>query len=177
MYLCRSEAGRAGKGEPLIAVSFDCCIAAKVSSFPRTFHWTFEHLNIWLSTWTFYRTFEHVTEHLNNWQNIWTIDRTFEHFNEHLNFWTYDRTFAHLTEHLNIWQNMWLDRRKGFLFSQNSATDPSHEDARLKYGESWRNSGYLCEFQPIYVLRNPIKSNPMLQQAGNGNRQFLAATM
>ena len=27
-----------GKGNPLIAVSFDCCIAAKVSSFPRTFH-------------------------------------------------------------------------------------------------------------------------------------------
>ena len=48
--------------------------------------------------------------------------------------------------------------RKGFLRSQNSATNPSHQD--LKYGESWRNSGYLCEFQPIYVLRNPIKSNP-----------------
>ena len=157
MYLCRSQAGRVGKGEP-----FNCGF---IWLLHRRKGFLFSQ-NIW--------ELEHLTGHLNILQNIWRNICTFEH----LNICTFDWTFEHLNIWLHIWTfDMWLDRRKGFLFSQNSATDPSHEDARLKYGESWRNSGYLCEFQPIYVLRNPIKSNPMLQQAGNGNRQFLAATM
>ena len=81
----------------------------------------------------------------------------------------------HFIEHLNIslkFVQVTASRQRFPLFPEHCNRSSSHQDARLKYGESWRNSGYLCEFQPIYVLRNPIKSNPMLE-AGNGNRQFL----
>ena len=99
--------------------------------------WIFKHWNIWI--------FEHnlcTFQHLKIWifesLNIWIF--------EHLNTWT----FEHLTEH----------RRKGFLCSQNTATDPSHRDAAQirrkleKFGLFMWISAYLCTQESYKIEPN-----------------------
>ena len=116
MYLCRSQAGRVGKGEPFNCGFIWLLHRRKGFLFSQNISlniWTFEHLTLQhLNIWTFDRTFDH----LNTWLHIWTFDWTFEHLTEHLNIWTLDCTFEHLTEfwtfqwtfeHLYTWLHIW----------------------------------------------------------------------